>query len=178
MQRHNRCIGSGSTWCDAAAGAAAGTKRLSSGAEWASDSAPLMPLLRSILSALLLLSCLSGASQCLLAGAMEREEAGKTEMPCCPAERTAPGVPAPAEGCCMKCVTLESGVNLDSLRVLSVAMPVFVVDEAFSKVLEELNRQAVAAPVGEVEASPPRLLPVWQLVARTALPVRGPSLLA
>lgn len=75
-------------------------------------------------------------------------------------------------------MTLESGVNLEALRALSVAMPVFVVDEAFSKLLDELNRQAVAGPVGEVEASPPRLLPVWQLVARTALPVRGPSLLA
>ena len=77
---------------------------------------------------------------------------------------------------CAQCVTLESGVNRVTPELVSVAEPTRVADEMLSAMMALVLEAEKAVP--EVDTSQPVLVPLWQFVVQTALPVRGPSLVA
>ena len=94
---------------------------------------------------------------------------------CC--EHEAPASGHGGEAVCAQCVVLESGVDRVAPPLIAVSAPAVVWDDTLFAALALLARQADAAP--ELDTSPSAALsPIWQFVARTALPVRGPSLLA
>jgi len=121
-----------------------------------------------IIAALLLLGWTPAVQGCALAAAFPAQFSD----PCC--DEDAPATPDVSQ--CQHCVVLETGVALSSLQPLTLAVPVQRVDEWMTECLTRLAKLSAAevTPIDEW-SPPPERVPLWHFVARTALPVRGPS---
>lgn len=129
-----------------------------------------MTFLRAIAAALLVLGCAAFSQMCLIASM-----APEWTADCCEHEEPARG--DAGEPVCAQCIVLESGVDRVAPPLIAVSAPAVVWEDRLALVLARLARQAEAVP--ELDTSPPEVLsPIWHFVARTALPVRGPSLVA
>lgn len=91
--------------------------------------------------------------------------------PCCEADAPA----APDLSSCQHCVVLETGFALSSLQPLMLAVPARRVDEWLTECLALLAKLGAETTPMEECSPPPEQVPLWHFVARTALPVRGPS---
>lgn len=128
-----------------------------------------MPFPRYLLALLVLMGWLYATNETLLAasGVVKMEH-------CCEDDDSSSG---PIECNCAQCVTLGSGLHLGSADSVDLPPPVLAVCWELQSLLAELN--STEAPVADTiePAAPPGCIKVWQLVANTSLPVRGPSLL-
>ncbi|MGB8169551.1 MAG: hypothetical protein WCF18_18770 [Chthoniobacteraceae bacterium] len=129
-----------------------------------------MPFVRIIFAALLVMAWLPVANSCLLAAQFPNQI-----QDCCAGEGTPVG---DSDAGCDSCTTLESGFPLSLLQAFILSAPA----AAEATRLGELFRVLAAEVTDDVPASalesPPAAQSLWEFVARTALPVRGPSLAA
>lgn len=127
-----------------------------------------MARLWPIIAAILLLGWTPAVNACALAAAFPAEFSD----PCCDE-----GAPAtPDANSCQHCAVLETGFALSSLQTLTLAVPAQRVDEWLTECLALLAKLSAAETTPLEECSPPpEHVPLWHFVARTALPVRGPS---
>jgi hypothetical protein len=122
--------------------------------------------LRLIITALALLAWLPATGHCLIAATLPVPDV------CCDhADDSAPAAPAD----CDQCLTLESGNPAPALAPVA-PFPAFAEDAWLISLLREHLAAAALSPVFAPpdgrDLGPPR----WMFVARTAVPVRGPSL--
>lgn len=129
----------------------------------------LVPFLRAILVLLIVLGCAAFSQTCLITNL-----ASAQLVDCCEHE-----LPSSDSGssACAQCVTLESGVDRVAPNVVSLTAPTLITDVLLSAVMALVVDQAEHQPVLDTSA-PADFSPLWHFVARTALPVRGPSLIA
>ena len=126
---------------------------------------------RAILTALALLVWFPASGHCVLMAALSPEPLED----CCD-EAPGSGDTSLPDGCsCTKCVTLETGVNSAVFQVLMAASPMWRVDETLTLVLAASMRSEMGS-VGPFAEPPRRSVAEWIFVARTALPVRAPSI--
>lgn len=132
-----------------------------------------MRYLRVITALILALVWLPSTGHCLIAAAFP--DNGSVCCACAHEEDGEHRESLP-QGTCTQCVTLESGVNLASLIVPGIPVPIFFEESGLAKWMRRsLEIAAIEA------ASEPRVVPLWNPPAvRTvtltkALPVRGPS---
>jgi hypothetical protein len=90
---------------------------------------------------------------------------------CCEGDAGAEKQPEPS---CEHCVTLQTGANPTHVARIAVEMPLLVEDVIGSAVLNVSLAKPAGLSVWRVE-SPTESPPIWHLVARTSVPVRGPS---
>jgi hypothetical protein len=125
--------------------------------------------LRAIAAALIVLGCAAFSQMCLITSMVP-----EPTVDCCQQDEPVSGEPGKPE--CAECVTLENGVDRIAPQRIALSAPVAVWDDTLFAALALLARHAEAAPA--LDTSPPvALSPIWHFVARTSLPVRGPSLL-
>ncbi len=124
--------------------------------------------LRNSLLVLLFVAWFPAANACTLAAVFPQ-----TFTVCCEGDE-GPGMPC--ESSCAGCVALENGFSLALLHPFLAPIPVRFEDAGLMRLFASLAAARVEqqAPA-ESTLSPPEP-PLWQFVARTALPVRGPSL--
>ena len=134
----------------------------------------VMRSLRAILAVFIALLIVFSTNRCVVAASVE----GEVEH-CCEAQT--PGTESerglPANGMdCAPCLTLESGVNLAALVPLAVPAPVWAEDREIAEFLQLLT--AMEADVAPAAPPDPATMPapLWNVVMKKALPVRGPSL--
>lgn len=127
-----------------------------------------MPRLRIIVLALLLVAWLPAANACLLAVVFPQQ----FEEPCddCGLGGTT------GDASCSECATLETGFCLSHLQPFAVTAPVLRADEWLTALLLVVRMPVAEKAPPDAETSPPLERSLWHFVARTALPVRGPSL--
>ena len=107
---------------------------------------------------------------CALAAAFPAEFSDS----CCDDDEDAPA--SSDVSSCQHCVVLETGVALSGLQPLTLMAPVQRVDEWMTEHLAFLAKLSADETDRIEECSPPpERVPLWHFVARTALPVRGPS---
>ncbi|MBS0657799.1 MAG: hypothetical protein JSR82_06060 [Verrucomicrobia bacterium] len=125
-------------------------------------------VIRALLVALIALGCATFSQACLIANL-----SFGPGLDCCQgAEKS--------DTCgsdCAACATLESGVDRTSPPAVETPAPHVAWDPAIALTLAQAAREAEVVLVDDLSApaSPP---PIWHFVVRTAVPVRGPSLLA
>jgi len=90
---------------------------------------------------------------------------------CCETEAT-PDVPP--ESSCAQCITLDTGANHSLLARLAASVPVFI-EDLMASVARQASLERIDLPANCRFEGPAESPPVWQLVARTSVPVRGPS---
>lgn len=133
-----------------------------------------MSLVRTIFAVLLVLTWFPSSNACLLASAIPGEKSG-----CCEHEEEKQEGGCDESGTCAKCAPLENGCRLASLEPYVAPVPWFTESEWLTELLrkrtEEIPKELSMA-MGN--SPPPPQQALWNYVARTALPVRGPSLLA
>lgn len=130
-----------------------------------------MSFLRSIIAAVLLLGWLPAVNGCILASAFPSVIGDPCSQPCGGESSGLAGTNS-----CADCSTLEKGLSLSSLTPIAVPIPDRRVDGWLTDLLIALAAKATSAgSVIEHSFIPPEP-PLWQLISRTALPVRGPSL--
>ena len=83
---------------------------------------------------------------------------------------------APEESCA-QCITLKTGANPTPGERIAAEMPALVEDVMGSAALKVTIEPPDVAPIWRME-TPAESPPIWQLVARTSAPVRGPSFAA
>jgi hypothetical protein len=129
-----------------------------------------MSLIRPIVIALLLAAWWPAMNRCVLAAAVPQ-----IFSDCCSDSPTdvAGGC---AENSCQKCVNLENGLALSLLHAVKLQAPI-VRDDAWLTKLQRLisERADTDVQLTAYGYTPPEQ-PLWHLVVRTALPVRGPSI--
>jgi hypothetical protein len=129
-----------------------------------------MSLIRPIVIALLLAAWWPAMNRCVLAAAVPQ-----IFSDCCSDSPTdvAGGC---AEKSCQKCVNLENGLALSLLHAVKLQAPI-VRDDAWLTKLQRLisERADTDVQLTAYGYTPPEQ-PLWHLVVRTALPVRGPSI--
>jgi hypothetical protein len=129
-----------------------------------------MSLIRPIVIALLLAAWWPAMNRCVLAAAVPQ-----IFSDCCSDSPTdvAGGC---AENSCQKCVNLENGLALSLLHAVNLQAPI-VRDDAWLTKLQRLisERADTDVQLTAYGYTPPEQ-PLWHLVVRTALPVRGPSI--
>lgn len=131
-----------------------------------------MHRLRLIVTALALLAWLPASVHCLIAAAVP-------SVPSCAAhchDHEEPGAPV-APGECHECLVLESAQTTPA-PVLALKCPIFSEDVWLSQIAEASLQADELAPVWTPRELPDPPPPLSTFVAHTALPVRGPSLLA
>jgi hypothetical protein len=127
-----------------------------------------MSVARSLFAALLLMGWLFATNTCLLAAS------GWVKMEhCCEDEGS-----GPVETNCAQCVTLQSGLHLESALHAELPPPVQLVCWELQALLAGLNVPRVSLLSVAESVGPPGSIKLWHFVARTALPVRAPSLFA
>ena len=126
-----------------------------------------MPFVRILISALLFLAWMPATNSCLLAAALP-----ECIPDCCANEG------GDDSATCDKCAALENGFQLSLLQPITLDTPAFVEFAWLSEILRVMAREVSDEPLpAAVDGSPPAMR-LWTFVARTALPVRGPSLAA
>ena len=126
-----------------------------------------MSAFRHLIAALVLVAWLPAVNACAVANAFPATVADN----CCETESSAP---APSDSCA-DCNTLETGLPLSALVPLLAPIPDRHANAWLTDLLAALTAEAAnKAPLFEHSAIPPEP-PLWQFVARTAAPARGPS---
>ena len=126
-----------------------------------------MSAFRRTIAAILFVAWLPAANVCALVEAFPTGGAD----PCCETESSAP-VPTDT---CSDCTTLENGFRLSTPAPL---VPTLNQEPNawLSSLLATLALDAANKPLPFEDSAGPPEPPLWQLVARTAAPARGPSL--
>jgi hypothetical protein len=129
-----------------------------------------MSLIRPIVIALLLAAWWPAMNRCVLAAA-----APQIFSDCCSDSPTdvAGGC---AENSCQKCVNLENGLALSLLHAVKLQAPIVRADAWLTKLQRLLSERADTDVQLTAYCYTPPEQPLWHLVVRTALPVRGPSI--
>jgi hypothetical protein len=127
-----------------------------------------MPFLRTFFLALLLVAWIPATNACALAAAFP-----EAFQSCPEAEGAMQESSAPCDSACQECVSFEGGFPPSLAQVSAMPAPQFE-DLWLTRLLALLALRPVDESVPPAE-SPPREIPLWHLVARTALPVRGPA---
>jgi hypothetical protein len=125
--------------------------------------------LRAIAAVLIVLGCAAFSQTCLIATMVDEQS-----VDCC--EHEQPGGQAGQKECA-QCLTLESGVNRVAPELVAVIEPVATADELHSSLFALAMKGAEVAPALDTSQAF-GLTVLWNFVVRTALPVRGPSLIA
>ena len=128
-----------------------------------------MRFFRPIIAMLLVLAWVPATNSCALAAMFPQSFAH------CADEDGDASKGVPCSSGCAKCVTLENGSDLSALQAITVDAPDWTeVSEwlRFALTLVEQEPQEVFPGLSPDERPP------WQVIARTAPPVRGPSLAA
>jgi hypothetical protein len=134
-----------------------------------------MKPIRIMLAVLTALAWFVSSNSCLFAVELAPDRDDCCEHESAIPERDAPQPCGPSD--CMKCVTLESGINLSVLAPLAAPLPAWSEDV----LLTQLLRVMVKDLVEEVPLPPPIFDPPssrWCDVVQKVLPVRGPSLVS
>jgi hypothetical protein len=121
-----------------------------------------MPFVRIIFAALLLMAWLPAANSCLLAAQFPNQI-----QDCCAEE---------GDAGCDSCTTLESGFQLSLLQAFLLPAPAATEIICLGELLRALAAEVTDDVPASALESPPEVQSLWEFVARTALPVRGPSL--
>ncbi len=133
----------------------------------------LMRRVNMLIACLLLLAWMPASAHCGLAGAMS-----EISSECAATTDGEPCHGTPAGGGCEPCQMIQAGVNPSSLAAFVIGAPALHEIELLAEWLRSALRAAEGAPA---EMAPPDSPPrgqLWIFVVRTALPVRGPSVLA
>lgn len=127
-----------------------------------------MSLVRPIVVALLLLAWGPAVNRCVLAAA-----APQIFSDCC--DDSAGGGCDCSQNSCQQCVNVETGLTTSLLHAVKVE-PLAKENVWQTRILRLLSeRSDLNAQVVDYCYTPPER-PLWHFVARTALPVRGPSI--
>jgi hypothetical protein len=129
-----------------------------------------MSLIRPIVIALLLAAWWPAMNTCVLAAAVPQ-----IFSDCCSDSPTdvAGGC---AENSCQKCVNLENGLAISLLHAVKLQAPAVRADAWLTKLQRLLSKRADTDVQLTAYCYTPPEQPLWHLVVRTALPVRGPSI--
>lgn len=125
-----------------------------------------MTALRRTIAALLLVAWLPAVNVCALVDAFPSGGAD----PCCETESSAP-VPTDT---CGDCTTLENGFRLSATGSLVPTLDRRP-DAWLTSLLATLAGEAAKKPLLFEHSAIPPEPPLWQFIARTAAPARGPS---
>lgn len=125
-----------------------------------------MSALRRTIAAILFVAWLPAANVCAL---VEAFPAGGVD-PCCETESSAP-VPT---NTCADCTTLENGFPMSAPAPFVPTLD-RQPDAWLTNLLATLASEAANKPLPFEDSAGPPEPPLWQSVARTAAPARGPS---
>ena len=126
-----------------------------------------MSFVRTLIAALLFLAWMPATNSCLVAAAFPEKISDS-----CPDEGDAAG------STCDKCAALENGFQLSLLQPITLDAPAFAEIAWLSAMLRAAMREVSVEPLPTAITESPPARQLWTFVARTALPVRGPSLAA
>jgi hypothetical protein len=129
-----------------------------------------MSFLRASVLALLLIGWIPVVNTCALASAFPQ-----IFSDCC----NEPALPNRASDCddgsCISCASIETGLFVTAAPLVPLA-PVERQDQWFSRLLARLSaNDNDSSRVIDQDTGPPSL-PIWQIVARSGLPARAPSI--
>lgn len=128
---------------------------------------------RALIAALLLAGWLPALNWCALAAAFPG-----TLVDCCAQVAAPDQSPGGAEDDCETCATLENGFSPASLQPATLAAPTLLEEAWLTESLRALATPVDVMPPVFGAHSPPPAAGLWHFLARTAAPVRGPSLAA